>query len=313
MIGLSLSEALDKACGLVAITAPARVPAPGQWVRTDAIGKNGKNDGAVLIFDDLAGGLVWNHQTAQHHRFVIGGEGRVTRDPEAERRARERDRAREVERRIVERVCADIVASCRQEPHPYLARKGFPKEIGLVCDDPRLRFPAGRFGELLARALPDGDGPLLIIPGRTRNDQLGGKLTTVQFITPDGIKKNILRGVMGGASHRIATGRETWVCEGIGTALSVRAALRFLGRSATVLTAFSASNVGQVAEAIPGAIIAADHDKPVETLDGLGAGEFYARRSGRKWTMPVAPGDFNDWQERDGLRAVAIHLREVTG
>src|SRR5690606_16473803 len=143
--------------------------------------------------------------------------------------------------------------------HPYLSAKGFPQEIGLVCDDPREFFPSGRFGDLLGLALPQGPGPFLIIPGR-----IGGRVVTVQFITPEGEKKNILRGVMNGASHRIATGREAWVCEGIATAMSVRAALRLLNVSATVLCAFSASNVGKVAEGIPGSRIAADHDKPVE-------------------------------------------------
>jgi putative DNA primase/helicase len=175
-----------------------------------------------------------------------------------------------------------------------------------VIEDVRPLLPSGELGERIARAMPEGDGPLLIVPGR-----IGGSVTTVQFITPEGAKKNILGGAMGGAAHRIATGRETWVCEGIATALSVRAALRLLGRSATVLSAFSASNVAKVAAGLRGAIIAADHDKPVDAFDGLGTGEYYARRSGCTWTQPGERGDFNDMHVRDGLRLVALHLREV--
>lgn len=308
MTTLTLDEVLAAACAAVGVEPPKRRPSPGRWTQTDTLAKNGKGDGRVLIFDDQTGGIVWNHQTSKRHRFSLGAAGRTQRDPEAERRARQREQEQEAERRIVERVCADIVKNCRHDEHPYLKRKGFPDEHALVCDDPRPFFPPTRFGEMLAKALPEGSGPFLIVPGR-----VGGKLTTVQFITPDGTKKNILRGAQGGAFHRIATGRDTWVCEGIATALSVRAALRLLGASVTVLSAFSASNVGQVAEGIPGSRIAADHDKPVETLDGLGAGEFYARRSRRLWTMPPAPGDFNDWHQRDGLRAVALHLREAFG
>lgn len=222
---------------------------------------------------------------------------------------RQRDAERETERRHVERICADLVQGCRTDVHPYLKSKGFPDELGLVCDDPRQFFPSGRFGDMLAHALPEGQGPFLIVPGR-----VGKAITTVQFITPGGAKKNILRGVMSGAAHRIASGRDTWVCEGIGTAMTVRAALRLLGATATVLSAFSASNVGQVAESIPGSRIAADHDKPVETLEWKGAGEFYALRSGRHWTMPKQMGDdFNDLHQREGLRAVALHLREALG
>lgn len=115
--------------------------------------------------------------------------------------------------------------------------------------------------------------------------------------------------MQGGASHRIATGRLPVVCEGIATAMSVRAALRLLSLSASVFSAFSASNVAKVAAGIAGAWIAADNDKPIEALGNLGTGEFYAAQSGCKWTMPPELGDFNDLHMAQGLRAVALHLR----
>jgi len=306
----TLQQALSDACSAVGVEMPRRRLMPGKWVRSDTKGRHGKDDASILIFDDQRGGIVWNHQTAISHRFrVDGANDNRPADPMIEIRRRQRDAERETERRDVERICADLVHGCRTDVHPYLKAKGFPDELGLVCDDPRQFFPSGRFGDMLAHALPEGQGPFLIIPGR-----VGKAITTVQFITLDGAKKNILRGVMSGAAHRIATGRDTWVCEGIGTAMTIRAALRLLGASATVLSAFSASNVGQVAESIAGSRIAADHDKPVETLDWKGAGEFYARRSGRQWTMPKQMGDdFNDLHQREGLRAVALHLREALG
>src|SRR5690606_22468270 len=119
----------------------------------------------------------------------------------------------------------------------YLTAKGFPDELGLVHEAPQREFPGGWLGEAMAKAMPEGEGPWLIVPGR-----VGKAITTVQFIGTDGAKKNLLRGRMDGAAHRIATGAETWVCEGIATALTIRAALRLLGRSATVLSAFAASN-----------------------------------------------------------------------
>ena len=310
MIALSLDDAMRRACAAVKVAPPKRRCTPGRWTRTDSLGKNGRNDAAVKIDDDQKGGFVYNYQTAQGQKFRIDGvNDNRPADPKVEARRRAREAEREVERRQVERICADIVQGCRTDVHPYLKAKGFPDEPGLVCDDPRKFFPSGRFGELLALALPESQGPFLIVPGR-----VGKTITTIQFIAPDGTKKNILRGVMSGASHRIASGRDTWVCEGIATAMTVRAALRLLGASVTVLSAFSASNVGQVAEAIPGSRIAADHDKPVESLEGLGAGEFYARRSGRKWTMPkLRDDDFNDLHQREGLRAVALLLREALG
>ena len=300
---MSIHDAMISACRAVGIEVPRKVE-PGRWCPSPVEGKGcGNTSGRVMINDDGVTGVAWNHSTGLHQRFWVGGSSEapppVQRDPEADRR-------RAQEQREVEAACLRIVKACDQTQHPYLARKGFAEEIGLVIADPRPLLPRGSLGEAMAAALPNGDGPLLVVPGR-----IGQRLTTMQFITPDGAKKNILRGQMGGAFHRIATGRETWVCEGIATALSVRAALRLLGRSATVLSAFSASNVAKVAEGIPGALIAADHDKPIPDFGGLGTGEFYARRTGRKWAMPPAMGDFNDMHQADGLRAVAVHLRGV--
>lgn len=302
---MMLDDIMRTACAEVGIKVPVRVR-PGIWSKSPVIGKAASNtSGRVLIFDDEQGGVAHNWATGEQKIFSLRGSGRsadrpvVRRDPERERRQLEEQKAIEV-------VCAEIVRTCQHGLHPYLARKGFPEELGLVHEAPWRCFPANKLGEALTKAMPEGEGPWLIVPGR-----IGNRITTVQFITPEGVKKNILRGVMGGASHRIATGRETWVCEGIATAMSVRAALRLLGRSATVLSAFSASNVAKVAGAIPGAIIAADHDKPVETMGGLGTGEFYARRTGCEWVMPPSLGDFNDMHQAGGLRAVALHLREV--
>ncbi|AXC50045.1 hypothetical protein DRW48_10400 [Paracoccus suum] len=298
---MSVHDAMVEACRAVGIVPPAR-PVPGRWVLADVEGKaNGKGDGRVKLDPDGRGGVSWNHQTGQHARF------RDQAAPASPARPRDlaREREQEADRRAVAAIYAALVGASRQERHAYLARKGFPEERGLVLEDARAVLPATGMGPRVAAALPEGEGPLLLIPGRA-----GGEVTTVQFITAEGIKKNILGGRMGAAAHRIATGRETWVCEGIATALSVRAALRLLGRSATVLSAFSAQNVAKVAGAIPGAIIAADHDKTVDVF-GTGTGEHYARQSGCRWVMPPEMGDWNDHHTRHGLRAVALLLREV--
>ncbi len=304
MMHMTLDDAMMAACQAVKINPPKRQPIPGRWMRTDTWERNGKGDAEVMVLPDRSGVTAVNWQTQQRKTVRLTGESTDTgparkRDPAQERRERE-------EREAVARVCAEIVKGCEQGKHPYLVAKGFPDELGLIHESPWRHFPAGRLGEALAKALPQGDGPLLIIPGR-----IGRQITTIQFITPAGDKKNILRGVMGGASHRIAAGRETWVCEGIATALSVRAALRLLGRPATVLSAFSAANVAKVASGIPGAIIAADHDKPLPQLHDKGTGEFHAAASGCRWTMPPVMGDWNDYHQSEGLRAVAVHMRGI--
>ncbi|WP_374290176.1 hypothetical protein [Paenirhodobacter enshiensis] len=300
---MSIHDAMFSACEAVGI-APPRATKPGQWVKCPVIGKSRVNgSGRVMMFDDGKGGIAWNWITGAQQRFRadgLAGAGEVRaprRDMDAERRLQQ-------ERAEVARICGVIVRACRVEHHAYLERKGFPDEAGLVIDDPRPMIPDHGLGRAIVRALPEGDGPWLIVPGR-----IGRDITMIQIIAADGAKKNILHGVMSGASHRIAVGRETWVCEGIATALTVRAALRALGRSATVLSAFSASNVSKVASAIPGALVAADNDRPLDQLHGKGTGEFHAAASGRRWTMPPDLGDFNDMHTRDGLRAVSLHLR----
>lgn len=300
---MSLRDAMHSACASVGIIPPSRTKV-GEWVQTPVEGKSKSNgSGRVMINPDGKTGVAWNHVTGQHVRFSERGTADNSNVPPPKRDlAAERRHAEE--QAEVARICGHIVKASIPQPHPYLAAKGFPDEMGLVIEDLRPLIPAHKLGQDIVFRLPQGDGPWLIVPGR-----IAQQITTVQIIGPDGAKKNIYRGKMTGAAHRIATGRETWVCEGIATALTVRAALRLLGRSATVYSAFSAANVAKVAQRHDGSIIAADHDKPLEQLHGKGTGEYYAAQSGRVWTQPPQIEDFNDWHQRDGLRAVALHLR----
>lgn len=157
----------------------------------------------------------------------------------------------------------------------------------------------------MAHAMPPLDGPDLIVPGR-----IDGHLSTLQIINAAGERRMLRGSVMVGAAHRFAMGRETWVAEEFATALSIRAALRFLGRSVTVLLDFAASNVARVAKAAPD-IIAGNHDAHCSHLGDPGAGKYCGRQSGRIWVMPPPLGEhFNDWHRREGLWAVAAHLQE---
>lgn len=304
---MSIHDAMLQACAAVQIEPPRKAKV-GEWVACPVVGKGRSNGaGRVLIFDDGQGGIAWNWASGQQQRFKLdglAGPGEVKaprRDPEAERMDQER-------RQAAVRASAAMVAACEPLAHPYLERKGFPDEIGNVLDDPARLIPSGEFFDGMRYQVRQMAGPFLVIPGR-----IAKQVVTVQLIDAEGAKLNMKAAPMKGAAHRLATGRETWVCEGYATALSVRAALRLLGRSATVLSAFSAANVAKVAEGLTGSIIAADHDKPLEQLHGKGTGEFYAAKSGRVWAMPPELGDFNDMHQARGLRAVAVHLRQVRG
>lgn len=296
---------MHAACDAIGIE-PPRSTKVGEWVQTPVIGKGrGNGSGRVMINTDGKTGVAWNHVTQKHMRFSEQGTAENVnvappkRDPEEERKARERTEA-------AVRASGDMVTNAEQQAHPYLERKGFPEERGLVLENPIQFFPRGYFFDGMRYQLGKMAGPFLIVPGRRAK-----QVVTVQLIDVHGAKLNMKAAPMSGAAHRIATGRETWVCEGLATALSVRAALRLLGRSATVLSAFSAANVAKVAEGLSGSVIAADHDKPLEQLHGKGTGEFYAAKSGRAWTQPAEIGDFNDMMNSQGLRAVALHLKGV--
>lgn len=302
---MNLESAIRDACASVGIAFPRRVE-PGQTVRVKVDGKRASNrSGAVKLDDDGRGGIATNFVTSQTVRFTadgLAGEGEVKaprRDPEAERRARETQQA-------AEQSAGEMVRAAEVGPHPYLAAKGFADETGLVLDDPAALTPRAETWSGMRHQLAQMAGPFLVVPGRVAK-----RVVTVQLVDAEGRKLNMKSAPMKGAAHRIATGRETWVCEGIATALTVRAALRLLGRSATVLSAFSAANVAKVAQRLENSVIAADHDAPQEALHGKGAGEFYAARTGRRWTMPQALGDWNDYHQSEGLRAVALQLREV--
>jgi putative DNA primase/helicase len=303
---MTLDNAIDEACHAVGIVPPKRT-VPGRWVTCPVEGKSPKNtSGRVLIWPDGTGGVAWNWVTGQKQTFRITNTAASVRQATATRHNQTVEQRDAAETAEIARICDAIVRACRHDRHPYLASKGFPEMCGLVIDDLRPLIPQHELGRAICRALPNGPGPWLIVPGRREKT-----LATVQIIGHDGAKRNLLRGQMSGACYRISTGIETWVCEGIATALSVRAALQFLGRSATVLCAFAANNVARVAASIRGSIVAADNDKPNEFLGGLGTGEYYARASGRQWTMPPEPGDWNDYHQRHGLRATALLLREV--
>lgn len=302
---LSLHDAMAGACAAIGINIP-RDAGPGRWAKSAVVGKSAKNgSGRVWVFPDMRGGVAYNWATGQQQIFRADAPAGATM---CRQTARAQKRREEADRAEAARISDCIVRSCQLAEHPYLARKGFPGELGLVHENPRVQIPDTPLGRRIAAAIPEHDAPLLIVPGR-----VGGRVVTVQFIDAEGAKKNILGGQMGGAAHRIATGRSVWVCEGIATALSVRAALRLLGVSATVLSAFSAGNVAKVAGSIPGAFIAADNDRPIEALGNVGTGEFYAAQSGCRWTMPQNVGDFNDMHQSSGIRAVALHLRDVIG
>lgn len=181
---------------------------------------------------------------------------------------------------------ADIVLrSAKPDHHPYLEMKGFKDEKGLVLDDK------------------------LLIPMR---NVVTNKLQGYQAIRWDmdsrKYEKKMLTGMRAKNAVLYMGNRdipECWLVEGFATGLSVRNALRSVGLNASVVVTFSASNLIQVADQIPGRrFVFADNDESK-------TGEKAALETGLPWTMADTVGwDANDLHAKKGLFSVVAKIME---
>jgi putative DNA primase/helicase len=305
---MTLDEAISQACASVDVVPPAGRVAMNKWVKADTTGKNGKGDGRIICDDERVTCVNW--QTGDKATVWLKQERTVE---DKRRYAQQRVKDREHERARAERaadIAHELIAAAQPGQHPYLARKGFASERPLVVHADAVRRIGGDY------LVPEGAHTAIVVPAR-----INQKTTSVQLIWTDGTKKFLYGGDMGGAAHRIASGRDTWLCEGYATGLSLRAALKGLNRRDTILVCFSASNIAKVAQSTLGRRwIAADHDAPPaakpEQFGGVGAGEFYALKASAPFVMPPAVGmDINDMHQASGIFAVqkliATTIREA--
>lgn len=180
-----------------------------------------------------------------------------------------------------------MLSTAKAGQHDYLTRKGLAKTLGLV--------------------LPDGE---LFVPMRSlaTNDLQGG-----QVIRWDGDarkwEKKMVPGMKAkGAVLRLGpkSPRETWLCEGYATGLSIEISANLLRLSAAVLVCFSDSNMAFVAGLLrdaPGRrFVFADNDASE-------AGERAAKQTGLPYCMSDVVGeDANDLHMRAGLTVVAARM-----
>jgi putative DNA primase/helicase len=175
---------------------------------------------------------------------------------------------------------ADIVLrSAKPSVHNYLHLKGFPDEKMLVLDE------------------------VLLVPMR---NVVTNKLQGYQQIFWNMDERKWEKKMLSGMRAKNAVlymgnrdAEETWLVEGLATGLSVHAALRSVGSRASVVVCFSASNLVQVADQIPGKrFVFADNDESK-------TGEKAAIQTGLPWTMASTVGwDANDLHMASGLFSV---------
>lgn len=295
---MMLEEAISRACAEVGIKPPLGRIALRQWINTDTLGKNGKGDGRIICDDQRVTAFNW--QDGSKATVWLKEERTETERKQYARDMRvAEEKARQREATAAE-VARQIVREATPQTHPYLARKGFADEVVPVIGSPVLASILRRANKRPESLIAGTDGIVVaaLTPGR--------RIASVQLIWEDGTKKFLAGGDMDGVHHRIAAGRDTWLCEGYATGLSLRAALHGLRRQDTILVCFSAANIAKVARTIKGrCFIAAENDKPLDHFGGIGTGEHYARQSGKPYAMPPELGmDVNDMHRRLGIFAV---------
>lgn len=179
-----------------------------------------------------------------------------------------------------------VIEQCELKTHFYLNSKGLPDAVALVNDS------------------------TLIVPMRNLETNEIQGMQTIDWL-PDERRweKKMAHGMRAkGAVLRLGNQRakETFLCEGYATGLSIELALRRLRLQASVLICFSDSNMAHVATMITGrAFVCADNDVSL-------AGEKAAKRTGLPWCMSDVVGeDANDLAHRAGLAALCKLIIDV--
>lgn len=266
------------------ITPPDNIVDDGALHRFPTNGKGGDDSGwYVLHGDGIPAGKFGDWRSGASHAFRADvGRDLALAELEAHRERmlriqaeREAEREREYAANAERAVEIWEASEPADDAHPYLQRKGV-KAHGL-----RLHRGA------------------LVVPMRAE-----GKLSSLEFIAPDGGKLFLTGGRTRGAYYAIGSRTPILcICEGFATGASIHQAT---GRA--VVIAFSASNLAPVAEALRAKhpdvriVIAGDND-------ASGTGQRAALEAARavKGLLAIPKGEGMDWNDvaaADGLEAV---------
>jgi putative DNA primase/helicase len=274
---------LTDAIAAAGMTPPRRIVSD-RWMRFPGVGKGSSNRSGwcrlitptIAVFGDWSS----DFSATWHDETQIDAEAAAKLLEKARAQAREYARLQRQQQSKAADKGAQMIREATMSTHPYLARKGFPKLLGLVHDDK------------------------LLVPVRDATNY--SRVISVQTIDASGAKKFLAGGRTRCGVYRIGVAqghaRRTILCEGYATGLSIHAALQLLPGPHSIIVCFSAGNLELVAEHFPGALVCADNDESMR-------GEQAARATGLEWRMPPEIGDFNDMHQKHGLYAVTEVLR----
>jgi putative DNA primase/helicase len=240
-------------------------------------------------------GTLYHEAAANGWRDNGEHRGPLTEQERAERRKNQAARAaaniaEENRKHQAYRAAAEasqrVIEQCELKTHHYLNSKGLPDVLALVNDS------------------------TLIVPMRNlETNQLQG-MQSIDWIPEERRwEKKMQFGMRAkGAVLRLGNQRakETFLCEGYATGLSIELALRRLRLQASVLICFSDSNMAFVATLTTGRrFVIADNDVSL-------AGEKAALKTGLPWCMSDVVGeDVNDLHQRAGLAALCKLIIDV--
>ena len=243
----------------------------GKWVRVPTLDHPNKRNGSYIFDGDKGAIQNW----AVHERPVSWfSDHRQWLDTQEYKKKKEQaNQERERKQKEAVRKAVGILKGAIQSTHPYLVKKGFPRERGFVWKG------------------------LLVVPMRVNNTLVG-----CQLIDNDGSKKFLSGQLTKGAHCGFDNKGKDILVEGFATALSIRRALKAVKTRYKLWICFSASNVIEVAKGLQSGLVVADHD-----LAGITA----AKKTGfNTWLSDVEGEDFNDYELRTGTKEAGLNLAE---
>lgn len=246
----------------------------GKWTRVPTTDHPRKRNG-TYIYDGTFGAV---RNWAVHAEPIVWRPSEPVKiDMDSIRRRRAKaEREQAIARENAAKKAAWIMHNTTKGKHPYLAKKGFPNEMGWVWND------------------------LMIVPMRIDN-----RLVGCQMISADGDKK-FLAGQQTKEAVAIFDNKGVPIlCEGYATALSVKRALKAVKTRYKIIVCFSAGNVLTVAKNVPDALIIADND-PTGIKTAESTGKPY-------WVSDVEGEDFNDAELRVGAHSAGKWLLQTFG
>jgi putative DNA primase/helicase len=238
-----------------------------KWCRVPTVDHPRKRNGSYKFVGEV--GWVQNFATMETPVFWKTDKP-VKTDPEWLSRRKKIDEDLVANQSQAAAKAASILANSETLSHSYLTAKGFPEGRGFVWRG------------------------VLVVPMR-----IGSSLVGCQMIQQDGTKRFLKGQKTKGASLRIdAKGREI-ICEGYATALSIRRAMKLLGKRYSITVAFSAGNMIELAKSFRSLLVVADNDM---------AGVSAANKIGGRYWIGEEGQDFNDCEQSQGTAAAAESL-----